>query len=88
VPGKILVTGGTGYIGSHTSVELIKEGYDVVIIDNLYNSEAEVAGKIGEITGKTPVLEVFDLCGIFVNNHEGNVQFEPDANANFRRKAI
>ncbi len=35
---KILVTGGTGYIGSHTTVELINEGFDVVIIDNLYNS--------------------------------------------------
>ncbi|MFN8211443.1 MAG: UDP-glucose 4-epimerase GalE [Bacteroidales bacterium] len=76
MPGKILVTGGTGYIGSHTSVELIKEGYDVVIIDNLYNSEAEVAGKIGEITGKTPVLEVFDLCDReklfdFFSRHKG-----------------
>ena len=35
---KILVTGGTGYIGSHTSVELIKDGFGVVLIDNLYNS--------------------------------------------------
>jgi UDP-glucose 4-epimerase len=37
---KILVTGGTGYIGSHTTVELIKEGFEPIIIDNLYNSEA------------------------------------------------
>ena len=59
---KILVTGGTGYIGSHTSVELINEGYDVLIVDNLYNSEAEVAGNIGRITGVVPGLEVFDLC--------------------------
>jgi len=59
---KILVTGGTGYIGSHTSVELLEKGYDVVIIDNLYNSEAEVAGRIGKITGFKPALEVFDLC--------------------------
>ena len=59
---KILVTGGTGYIGSHTTVELIKEGYEVVIIDNLNNSEAEVADRIGTITGIKPVLEVFDLC--------------------------
>jgi UDP-glucose 4-epimerase len=59
---KILVTGGTGYIGSHTSVELIGEGYDVVIIDNLYNSEAEVVDRIGKITGVRPLLEVFDLC--------------------------
>jgi UDP-glucose 4-epimerase len=59
---KILVTGGTGYIGSHTSVELIEEGFDVVIIDNLYNSEAEVIDGIEKITGVKPVLEVFDLC--------------------------
>ena len=59
---KILVTGGTGYIGSHTTAELIEEGYDVVIIDNLYNSEAEVTGRIEMITGIRPALEVFDLC--------------------------
>jgi UDP-glucose 4-epimerase len=59
---KIIVTGGTGYIGSHTAVELIGEGYEVILIDNLYNSEAEVAGRIGKITGTTPRLEVFDLC--------------------------
>lgn len=59
---KILVTGGTGYIGSHTSVELINEGFEVFIIDNLYNSEAEVVNRIGRITGTTPSLDVFDLC--------------------------
>ncbi len=59
---KIVVTGGTGYIGSHTCVELINEGFDVVIIDNLYNSEAGVADRIGLITGTRPVLEIFDIC--------------------------
>jgi UDP-glucose 4-epimerase len=59
---KILVTGGTGYIGSHTAVELIEKGFDVVIIDNLYNSEAEVADRIHQITGVKPALEIFDLC--------------------------
>ena len=59
---KILVTGGTGYIGSHTTVELIKEKFDVVIIDNLYNSEAEVVDRIHKITGVKPVLEVIDIC--------------------------
>lgn len=59
---KILVTGGTGYIGSHTTVELIDEGFDVIIIDNLYNSEAGVADQIKMITGTRPALEVFDLC--------------------------
>lgn len=59
---KILVTGGTGYIGSHTVVELINEGFGVVIVDNLYNSEAEVIDRIAQITGIKPQLEVFDLC--------------------------
>ncbi|MBG0860693.1 MAG: UDP-glucose 4-epimerase GalE [Bacteroidales bacterium] len=59
---KIVVTGGTGYIGSHTAVELIEDGYEVILIDNLYNSEAEVADRIGMISGITPQLEVFDLC--------------------------
>jgi len=59
---KILVTGGTGYIGSHTTVELIEEGFDVVIIDNLYNSEADVVENIQKITGVKPLLEVLDLC--------------------------
>ena len=49
---KILVTGGTGYIGSHTCVELLNNGYEVVIIDNLSNSKREVVDKIAEITGK------------------------------------
>jgi UDP-glucose 4-epimerase len=62
--GKVLVTGGTGYIGSHTAVELIDEGFEVKIIDNLYNSEAEVADRIKSITGTKPRLEVFDLCDL------------------------
>lgn len=59
---KILVTGGTGYIGSHTAVELIGEGYNVIIIDNLYNSDAEVVDRIEKITGTRPQFEIFDLC--------------------------
>jgi len=58
---KILVTGGTGYIGSHTVVELQNEGYEVVIVDNLSNSRKEVVDNIEKITGKKPLLEVFDL---------------------------
>jgi UDP-glucose 4-epimerase len=59
---KILVTGGTGYIGSHTTVELIEEGFEPIIVDNLYNSEAIVVDRIQKITGVKPHLEVFDLC--------------------------
>ena len=57
----ILVTGGTGYIGSHTSVELMEAGMDVVIIDNLENSRREVIDGIIEITGKKPLFEEVDL---------------------------
>jgi UDP-glucose 4-epimerase len=59
---KILVTGGTGYIGSHTVVELQQQGFEVVIVDNLSNSTAAVVERIEMITGVKPVLEVFDLC--------------------------
>ncbi|MBQ6537856.1 MAG: NAD-dependent epimerase/dehydratase family protein, partial [Eubacterium sp.] len=51
---RILVTGGTGYIGSHTCVELINRGYEVVIFDNLYNSKEEVLDRIEQITGTRP----------------------------------
>lgn len=58
----ILVTGGTGYIGSHTVVELMNEGFDVIIIDNLSNSDISVLDGIEEITGKRPYFEQFDIC--------------------------
>jgi len=57
---KILVTGGTGYIGSHTVVELQQAGYEVVIIDNLSNSNADVLEGITRITGKRPVFDKLD----------------------------
>jgi UDP-glucose 4-epimerase len=58
---KILVTGGAGYIGSHTVVELQEQGFEVVIIDNLSNSHARVIDKIAEITGIKPEFHRFDL---------------------------
>lgn len=61
---KILVTGGTGYIGSHTSVELIQGGYEVVIVDNLSNSREDVLEGIEKITGTKPIFEKFDLCDV------------------------
>lgn len=57
---RILVTGGMGYIGSHTVVELLNSGYDVVIVDNLSNSRVEVLQGIGQITGKHPDFENVD----------------------------
>lgn len=58
---KILVTGGTGYIGSHTVVELQQSGYDVIIVDDLSNSESNVVANIEQITGLRPAFEQFDL---------------------------
>ncbi len=58
----ILVTGGTGFIGSHTTVELQQAGYDVVIIDNLSNSKVEVIDGIEQITGIRPAFEKVDCC--------------------------
>ncbi len=57
----ILVTGGTGFIGSHTTVELLQAGYDVVIVDNLSNSKIEVLDGIEKITGIRPAFENIDL---------------------------
>jgi len=59
---KILVTGGTGYIGSHTVVELQEKGYEVVVVDNLSNSRLEVLDNIAAITGLRPHFEQFDLA--------------------------
>ncbi len=59
---KILVTGGTGFIGSHTCVELLDAGFEVVIIDNLYNSKADVVDKIESITGKKVSFYKSDCC--------------------------
>ena len=61
---RILVTGGTGYIGSHTVVELINSGYDVVIIDNLSNSNINVLDGIGKITGVRPDFVEADCTDI------------------------
>lgn len=58
----ILVTGGTGFIGSHTTVELQQAGYKVVIVDNLLNSKADVIDGIEKITGVRPAFEKADCC--------------------------
>jgi len=80
---KILVTGGLGFIGSHTVVELQNEGYEVLIIDNLSNSSIDVLARITSITGKKPFFEHLDLKnkqeieGFFKSNKniEGIIHF-------------
>jgi len=58
---KVLVTGGTGFIGSHTAVELINSGHEVVLVDNLANSKIEVLDKIKQITGVKPIFYLVDI---------------------------
>ena len=60
----ILVTGGLGYIGSHTVVELISEGFTVIIADNLSNSEKFILDRIEKISGSRPLFYEMDLCDI------------------------
>ncbi len=61
---KVLITGGCGYIGSHTTVRLLESQDEVVIIDNLVNSKIDVLDKIKEITGKDVVFYQMDLCNL------------------------
>lgn len=63
---RILVTGGTGYIGSHTTVELMQQGYDVTIVDNLSNSSVDVLEGIASIVGRKPEFANID-CGNFMD---------------------
>lgn len=58
---KILVTGGAGYIGSHTCVELLEAGYDVVVVDNLYNASEKALDRVREITGKVLTFYKADI---------------------------
>lgn len=60
--GKILVTGGTGFIGSHTAVELIKAGYEVILADDFSNSNPKILTQLEIITGKKPEFVEIDLC--------------------------
>nr|MBF0221945.1 UDP-glucose 4-epimerase GalE [Desulfobulbaceae bacterium] len=68
---QILVTGGAGYIGSHTCLELLNAGYEVVVIDNLSNSKRESLRRVEELTGKTIKLYRVDL----LDEHEVNIIF-------------
>ena len=73
---RILVTGGTGYIGSHTTVELMQQGYDVTIVDNLSNSSVDVLDGITAIVGRRPEFANID-CGNFTDLDQVFKQF-PD----------
>lgn len=73
---RILVTGGTGYIGSHTTVELMQQGYDVTIVDNLSNSSIDVIDGIAAIVGKKPEFANID-CTNFVDM-DGVFRLYPD----------
>ena len=68
---KVLVTGGLGFIGSHTVCELIENGYEVVIADNLYNSKIDVLDRIEKITGGV----LFDLGASYHQFHKGERGF-------------
>ncbi len=59
---KVIVTGGAGFIGSHTCVELVSAGYEPIIVDDLRNSEERSLAGIAKITGKTPVVHRIDCC--------------------------
>src|ERR1700761_2320710 len=59
---KILVTGGMGFIGSHTVVELVNAGYEPVIVDNLVNSHPKILEQLTKIIGFAPAFHQIDLC--------------------------
>ena len=75
---SILVTGGAGFIGSHTAVELLNAGYDIVVVDNYMNSSPKALERISEITGKTFRSYEVDLCDkdalekVFIENPDIN----------------
>jgi UDP-glucose 4-epimerase len=72
---KIIVTGGLGYIGSHTTIELIKEGYQVIILDSLINTSIEMLYRIEEITGEKPMFYQVDLSdSLALNNVKSQLE--------------
>ena len=77
----ILVTGGAGFIGSHTAVELLEAGYDIVVADNYMNSSPKALERIKEITGKSFRAYEVDLCDaealekVFVENPDIEFSF-------------
>lgn len=80
---KILITGGTGYIGSHTAVELIQKGYEVFIVDNFSNSHSSVLNGIQAITNVEPHFEKLDLTQSNEVNHYFETHHDLDAVIHF-----
>ena len=75
---SILLTGGAGFIGSHTAVSLLNAGQDIVIVDNLYNSSPKVIDRIEKITGKRPPFVEADCCDQApADRHCGLLLFAP-----------
>jgi len=74
---SILVTGGAGYIGSHTCVELLNQGYEVVVVDNLANSNKKSLERVEEITGKKLTFyeaDLLDKCALEVIFEKENIE--------------
>jgi len=80
---SVLVTGGAGYIGSHTCVELLQSGYDIVVVDNLSNSSQEALKRVERITGKTIPFIQADVCDAEVMEHIFNQYPEIDSVIHF-----
>ena len=80
---QVLVTGGTGYIGSHTVVELLQKDYEVFIIDNLSNSHISVLDGIEKISGKKPHFTKLDLTDKFATEKYFNNHHDLDAVIHF-----
>lgn len=79
---RVFVTGGAGYIGSHTCVELLNAGHDVVIFDNLSNSHPEVISRIGQITGRKVDLIISDIRNL-IELENALAKYKPDAVIHF-----
>ena len=84
---RILVTGGAGFIGSHTVVQLIEAGFDVHVVDDLSNAHAHVMDAISRITGVHPGFSCFDLCDS-TKTKKLFADFKPDAVIHFAAKKL